>query len=112
MGHSNQMREFQLTDEGIKLVDVYVGPGAVLTGAARVVQEARDQAQIVSDRQASERRQRELEQEQANLRGQAEAIAKRLAGIGFGTPDRQETGRRAIVGHSQGTTGTRPGEEG
>ena len=82
MGHSNQMREFQLSDDGIKLVDVYVGTGQVLTGSARLVQQAKDQAQTVVDQQATERRQRELEQEQANLRGQAEAIAKRLAGIG------------------------------
>ena len=54
----------------------------MLTGSARLVQEAKDQAQAVADRQASQRKQRELEQEQANLRGQADAIAKRLAGIG------------------------------
>ena len=34
MAHSNQVREFLLTDHGIELRDVYVGPGAVLTGAA------------------------------------------------------------------------------
>jgi circadian clock protein KaiC len=82
MAHSNQMREFQLTDDGIKLVDVYVGPGAVFTGSARMVQEAKDQALALADRQAAQQRQRELEQEQAGLRAQAEGIAKRLAGIG------------------------------
>ena len=81
MGHSNQMREFLLTDEGLKLMDVYVGPGTVLTGSARVVQETKDQSQAVLDQQTAERKQRELEQEQANLRTQAFAIAKRLSGI-------------------------------
>jgi len=81
MGHSNQMREFQLSDDGIKLVDVYVGPGTVLTGTARLVQEAKDQAQTAVDQQTAERKQRDLEQEQANLHGQAQTIAKRLAGI-------------------------------
>ena len=81
MGHSNQMREFQLTDNGIKLVDVYVGPGQVLTGSARLMQEAKDQTQAVADQQASERKQRELEQEQVSLRAQADTIAKRLAWI-------------------------------
>lgn len=82
MAHSNQMREFRLTGKGFELVDVYVGPGEVLTGSARLVQEARYRAQTVADQQELERRQRELEHEQASLRGQAETIAKRLAGIG------------------------------
>ncbi len=44
MAHSNQVREFFLTDQGIVLGDVYVGPGTVLTGSARVQQGARDRA--------------------------------------------------------------------
>ena len=40
--HSNQVREFVLTDHGAELVDVYVGPAGVVTGSARVVQEARE----------------------------------------------------------------------
>jgi hypothetical protein len=44
MAHSNQIREFILTDQGIELVDVYVGPGGVLTGSARLEQEAEEQA--------------------------------------------------------------------
>jgi circadian clock protein KaiC len=35
MAHSNQIREFQLTDEGIRLLDVVAGPYGVLTGRAR-----------------------------------------------------------------------------
>ena len=38
--HSNQVREFKLTSHGIELVDVYVGPGGVLSGSARLAQEA------------------------------------------------------------------------
>jgi len=81
MGHSNQMREFQLSDNGIKLVDVYVGPGTVLTGSARVVQEAKDQAQGTMDQQVADRRRRELGQEQVSLRAQLEAIQLRLEGL-------------------------------
>jgi len=29
MANSNQIREFQLTDEGINLIDVYAGPSGV-----------------------------------------------------------------------------------
>jgi len=35
MVHSNQVREFLLTDHGVDLLDVYVGPDGVLTGSAR-----------------------------------------------------------------------------
>jgi len=45
MAHSNQIREFKLTNHGIELLDVYVGPGGVLTGSARLSQEARDDAE-------------------------------------------------------------------
>ena len=38
--HSNQVREFVLTDHGVELVDVYVGAAGVLAGAARVTQQA------------------------------------------------------------------------
>ena len=40
MSHSNQIREFLLTSDGIKLVDVYLGPAGMLTGSARVAQES------------------------------------------------------------------------
>jgi circadian clock protein KaiC len=40
MAHSNQIREFLLTDRGVRLRDVYLGPGGVLTGSARVAREA------------------------------------------------------------------------
>ncbi len=38
--HSNQVREFVLTDHGVELVDVYIGPAGVLAGSARVAQQA------------------------------------------------------------------------
>jgi circadian clock protein KaiC len=82
MSHSNQMREFQLTDDGIRLVDVYVGKGQVFTGSARLIQEAKDRTQELADEQASQRREHELQQEQENLKAQAEAIAQRRKSIG------------------------------
>jgi circadian clock protein KaiC len=81
MAHSNQMREFVLSDDGIKLVDVYVGPGEVLTGSARLVQESKDQAKALAEQQEVAARQRKLEQEEANLINQADAIDAQLAKI-------------------------------
>ena len=81
MAHSNQMREFVLNDRGIKLVDVYIGPGEVLTGSARLVQEAKDEAGVLAEHRAAQMRQHELDQEEAGLKVQSNAIAARLARI-------------------------------
>jgi circadian clock protein KaiC len=82
MAHSNQVREFVLSDKGIQLQDVYIGPGTVLTGAARLVQEARDRAQATDEQQMILRRRRELEQEQAHTRAQLEALQLKAAALG------------------------------
>ncbi len=81
MSHSNQVREFRLSDDGISLVDVYVGPGKVLTGASRLTQEAKDSVQSAEDQQAAQRRQRELQQEQAALEAQMEGLKTKLLGV-------------------------------
>jgi len=60
MDHSNQIREFVLTDDGIRLLDVYLGPDGVLTGSARLSQEGREKAAGTSRRQQLEGRGREL----------------------------------------------------
>jgi circadian clock protein KaiC len=74
MAHSNQVREFRLTNSGVHLTEVYVGSGTVLTGSARTVQEAKDKAQAASEQQSLSRRRRELQQEQALARAQLEAL--------------------------------------
>jgi circadian clock protein KaiC len=61
MAHSNQIREFLLTDHGVVLRDVYVGPEGVLTGSMRTAQEAREQATALGRQQQIGRRQRDLD---------------------------------------------------
>jgi circadian clock protein KaiC len=60
MSHSNQIREFLLTDNGVDLIDVYAGAGGVLTGSARLSQEAEERAAALVEEQELERRQRAL----------------------------------------------------
>jgi circadian clock protein KaiC len=74
MAHSNQVREFCLTSEGVMLQDVYVGSGGVLTGAARVTQEAREKAEILERRQEIERKQRELKRKKAVVEARIAAL--------------------------------------
>lgn len=56
LSHSNRVREFLLTDHGVDLVDFYVGPGGVLTGSARAVQEMQDRAAALARNQDAERK--------------------------------------------------------
>ena len=74
MGHSNQVREFVLSDTGIQLTDVYIGPSGMLTGSARVSQEARERAERVSLDEEAERQQLALECKRAALEGQIAAL--------------------------------------
>ena len=69
MEHSNQVREFVLSDTGIQLTDVYIGPSGMLTGSARVAQEARERAEHVSQNEEAERQQLALECKRAALEG-------------------------------------------
>jgi circadian clock protein KaiC len=61
MAHSNQIREFLLTDHGIELREVYVGMEGVLTGSARLSQEAKENEQKLLDQQEIERKMIALE---------------------------------------------------
>jgi circadian clock protein KaiC len=74
MAHSNQEREFSLTDNGIQLRDVYIGTGGVLTGAGRVAQEAREKVETLERSQEIERKQRVIERKKAVLEAQIVAL--------------------------------------
>src|SRR5262249_30182913 len=58
MHHSNQIREFLISDRGIMLQDVYVGREGVLTGSMRVAQEAREREAAVARQQEQIRKRR------------------------------------------------------
>jgi circadian clock protein KaiC len=74
MAHSNQIREFRLTEQGIFLFDVYSGPEGVLTGSLRVSQEAREKAAALLRKQEILRKQRELERKRKALEVQMTAL--------------------------------------
>lgn len=74
MAHSNQIREFLLTEKGVELIDVYVGPAGVLTGTARAAQEARERADETSSRQETERKLREIERRRKVREAQIAAL--------------------------------------
>ncbi len=78
MAHSNQLREFQLTGNGIKIVDVYLGPAGMLTGSARVSQIALERAQKLEREQEIERKQREVEHKRELMEAQIAEIKSKF----------------------------------
>jgi circadian clock protein KaiC len=74
MAHSNQIREFLLTDQGIELADVYVGPQGVLTGSARQAQEAQERTDGAARLEG-------LEQRRAGLATRREAVEAQTAAL-------------------------------
>lgn len=75
--HSNQKREYRITDQGIQIEKVYLGDGEVLTGTARQVQEEKDR--LEAQRLEFEIRMKELELERLKVirRQAANGLARR-----------------------------------
>jgi circadian clock protein KaiC len=79
MAHSNQIREFVLTGQGVDLINVYTGAGGVLTGTARVVQEARENAEALRRHAEIARRRRDLAHRRAALEARLRAEREQFA---------------------------------
>jgi circadian clock protein KaiC len=95
MAHSNQIREFLLTGQGIELADVYVGPQGVLTGSARQAQEAKE----LTDGTA---RSEELEQRRINLERRRQSVEAQTATLWREFEDEADIVGRLL---SHGSTG-------
>lgn len=101
MAHSNQVREFLITDRGIELADVYVGSQGVLTGSARSAQEAKERSDAVA-------RQEDLEQRRANLERERQSVTEQVAVLWRAFEDEADAVNRLL---SRGTTGREEGAE-
>jgi circadian clock protein KaiC len=78
LAHSNQIREFRLTDHGVELREVYLGEGGLLTGSARVIQEAKDATAALQARREIERKQFVLQRKRRVLDSQIAALQLEL----------------------------------
>jgi circadian clock protein KaiC len=74
IAHSNQVREFRLTNHGIELIDAYVGSEGVLMGSARAAQTAREAALALERDAARQRKQRELARMQELYEAEVRAL--------------------------------------
>ena len=79
MAHSNQLQEFLITDSGIDLVDAYVGPGGVLTGSARVQQEAQEKAAALAAQEELEHRRCVLDRKRQIMEAQVAALQAEIS---------------------------------
>ena len=74
MAHSNQVREFLMSDAGIDLRDVYLGGDRVLTGTSRVAQETQERA-------AAELRQEDHARKLRQLAAKRKALDAQIAAL-------------------------------
>jgi circadian clock protein KaiC len=88
MKHSNQVREFLISDHGIDVVDAYIGASGVLTGSARVAQNSLEKAAVLAGQQEAaqlkrevERKRKALERQISDLRSDYEGEALELRRI-------------------------------
>jgi circadian clock protein KaiC len=74
MANSNQIREFILTNHGVELREAYIGASGVLTGSARIAQEALENAKVLTRKQDIEQKKRELERKRKALEAQITSL--------------------------------------
>jgi circadian clock protein KaiC len=98
MVHSNQVREFLITSRGLRLLPAYIGPAGVLTGSARLSQEARDKSEAQVAQENLERQKSNLEHRRKALNAQIEALRasfraeeEELARVAFEAQSKLET---------------------
>jgi circadian clock protein KaiC len=95
MAHSNQIREFLLTDQGIELVDLYVGQHGVLRGSARETQEAQERSEGTA-------RAEDLEQRRVDLARRRESVEAETAALWRAFDDETQVVERLL---RHGSTG-------
>jgi circadian clock protein KaiC len=107
MAHSNQIREFLISDHGVDVVDAYIGASGVLTGSARAAQNSLEKAAVLANQQEAARLKREVERKRTAIERQisglrsdyeAEAVELRRIAEQVGTSTLMLTTQRAESG--------------
>ena len=74
MGHSNQVREFVITGQGIELLEVELGPNGILTGTARQSHKFKKTMSDIKLQNEINRKDREIERKRKVLEANIEAL--------------------------------------
>jgi len=81
MKHSNQVREFVITDNGLKLVEVFLGPDGVLTGSARETQQLLEKTSEAIRDHAVSRKDREIERKRLVLESKIASLKEEFESL-------------------------------
>jgi circadian clock protein KaiC len=81
MKHSNQVREFVITDEGLDLVDVYLGVDGVLTGSAREAQQLSEATGEVLRTHAKGRKDIEIQRKRKVLEAKISSLQEEFESV-------------------------------
>jgi circadian clock protein KaiC len=81
MKHSNQVREFVITDDGLDLVDVYLGPEGVLTGSAREAQQLNEATGVVLRTHAVSRKDIEIQRKRKVLEAKIASLQEEFESV-------------------------------
>lgn len=90
MAHSNQLREFVLSDKGIQLLDVYKGREGVFFGSARMAQESGEIDDRLRKNEEIERKRREIESKRKLMEIEIEMLKEKYA--------REEVDMKILIG--------------
>jgi circadian clock protein KaiC len=90
MAHSNQLREFILSDKGIELLDLYQGTEGVLFGSARMTQQSREVSDRLMRNEEIERKQRELNSKKLVMENEIALLRAKFA--------REEDEMKTVIG--------------
>jgi circadian clock protein KaiC len=81
MKHSNQVREFVITDKGLDLVDVYLGADGVLTGSAREAQQLNEKTGAVLRNYALTRKDIEIKRKRKVLEAKIASLQEEFESV-------------------------------
>jgi len=81
MGHSNQVREFVITNNGIELLDVELGPNGILTGTARKSNAINKKLSAFKLQNELDQKDREIERKRKVLEANIEALRKEFESV-------------------------------
>jgi len=81
MKHSNQVREFTITNHGLKLEDVYLGPDGILTGSARQAHLLQQQTEALLLKHSLGRKDKEIQRKAKELQAKIATLTSEFESI-------------------------------
>jgi circadian clock protein KaiC len=81
MKHSNQVREFVITDKGLSLVDVFLGPDGVLIGSAREQQQLLEAMGLALRNHATSRKDKAIERKKKVLAAKIASLEEEFESV-------------------------------